>query len=92
MAKSVIQSVIFVSSQQFRKFTWQRIPKEKPISSGKKHNIFQYKWVITLKKYLQHKIWYWNNKLFLRIKLQFALGDVFRRSLYSSRVSNSEFI
>ena len=36
------------------------------------------------KKYLRHKIWYWNNKLFLRIKLQFASGNVFRRSLYSS--------
>ena len=38
-----------------------------------------------LKNYLRHKIWYWNNKLFLRIKLQFASGDVFRCSLYSRR-------
>jgi len=31
------------------------------------------------------KIWYWNNKPFLRIKLQFVSGDVFQCSLYRSR-------
>ena len=48
MARSVIQSVIFVASQQCRKFTWQRIPKEKP-DFLRKNNILQHKWVITLK-------------------------------------------
>jgi len=42
------------------------------------------------KNYLRRRIWYWNNKLFLRIKLQFASGDVFRRSLYSSGLGMSQ--
>ena len=95
MARSVIQSVIFVASQQCRKFTWQRRPllglpgsrarivrcggrydpqlvkrssewvsewvdQKKSQISSKKHIILQHK------NYLLHKIWYWNNKPFLR--------------------------
>ena len=81
MARSVIQSVIFVASQQCRKFTWQRILKEKPISSEKDITFCNInEWLIKELFTTQNLVLKWA----LSEKLQFASGDVFLRSLYSS--------
>jgi len=87
MARSVIQSVIFVVSQQCRKFTWQRIPKAKPDISSEKNITFCNinEWLDLLKKLFTTQNLVLKQQALSEIKLQFASGDVFRRSLYSSR-------
>ena len=82
MARSVIQSVTFMASQQCRKFTWHCIPKEKPDFFRKKTITFCNinEWLIKELFTTQNLVLKWA----LSEKLQFASGDVFLRSLYSS--------